>query len=114
MAPFIAATLAATPADASGAANAASAERGRVLIERYHCGRCHTVPGVAAARSTVAASLAGYGRRSYIVGRLPNGREALARWIADPAATVPGTAMPDMGVPLDDARDIAAYLATLR
>lgn len=95
-------------------AQAADAERGRVLMSRYHCGSCHTVPGVAAARSTVAASLAGYGRRSYIVGRLPNRPESLARWIADPASIVPGTAMPDMGVPIADARDIAAYLATLR
>ena len=38
----------------------------------------------------------------------------LVRWIREPQAVVPGNAMPDMGVSEADARDIAAYLYTLR
>jgi cytochrome c len=34
--------------------------------------------------------------------------------VRDPKAVKPQTAMPDMGVSETDARDIAAYLATLR
>lgn len=85
-----------------------------MLAERYHCGHCHVVPRVPAARGTLAASLERYGRRSYIAGRVPNTPATLARWIADPQAVVPGTAMPDMGVSDADARDIAAYLGQLR
>lgn len=72
------------------------------------------MPRVPAARGTLAASLERYGRRSYIAGRVPNTPATLARWIADPQAVVPGTAMPDMGVSDADARDIAAYLGQLR
>jgi cytochrome c1 len=89
-------------------------ERGRLLAEQYHCGHCHMVPGVPAARGTLAASLEHYGRRSYIAGRVPNTQAMLARWIAEPQAVVPGAAMPDMGVSDVDARAIAAYLGQLR
>jgi cytochrome c2 len=72
------------------------------------------IPDVPAARGRIAASLAGFGRRSYIAGRLPNEPQLLERWLMDPAALVPGTAMPSMGVSLADARDLAAYLRSLR
>lgn len=90
------------------------AERGRQLLARYHCGTCHAIPGVAASQGRLAASLAHYGRRSYIAGRVANEPATLARWIADPASIVPGTLMPSMGVAPADARDMAAYLGQLR
>jgi cytochrome c2 len=88
-------------------------ERGRQLLERYHCGTCHSIPGVAASQGQLAASLGAYGRRSYIAGRVANEPAALARWIADPSSIVPGTLMPSMGVAPADARDMAAYLGQL-
>jgi cytochrome c len=36
------------------------------------------------------------------------------QWIRDPQHLKPGTAMPDLAVGERDARDIAAYLHTLR
>lgn len=87
---------------------------GQQLLARYHCGSCHMIPGVAASRGQVAASLAAFGRRSYIAGRVANTPAMLARWITEPASVVPGTLMPSMGVSADDARDMAAYLGTLR
>lgn len=93
---------------------AAAQQRGRVLMERYHCGSCHTVPGVAAARGTLAVTLQAYGQRSYIAGRVANRPAMLARWIMAPESVVPGTAMPNMGVSAPDAHDIAAYLGSLR
>ena len=88
-------------------------ERGKLLLAQYQCGSCHQIPGVAAARGTVGPSLDSYGRRSYIAGQIPNRTDALARWIVDPAALKPGTAMPAMGVSAADARDMAAYLYAL-
>lgn len=95
-------------------ADAASVQRGRLLLAQYQCGSCHTIPGVAASRGTIAVPLQGFGLRSYIAGEVPNGPQALQRWIVDPAALVPGTTMPSMGVSEADARDMAAYLHSLR
>lgn len=89
-------------------------DRGRKLLAQYQCGSCHAIPGVEGARSTVAPSLAKFGRRSYIAGHLPNYPEPLVRWIVDPPAVRPGTMMPNMGVSAADARHMAAYLYTLR
>lgn len=82
-------------------------------MAQYQCGSCHAVPGVAAARGRLGPSLAGFGRRSYIAGHVPNGPEALARWIVEPAALAPDTTMPAMGASEADARDMAAYLLSL-
>lgn len=87
---------------------------GRLLIERYQCGTCHTVPGVNAAAGRVAVTLESFGLRSYIAGHVPNTQDNLVRWIMDPHTVVPGTLMPDMGVTLTDAQQIAAYLRQLR
>ena len=88
-------------------------ERGARLIQQYGCGGCHTVPGVDRADGLVGPPLTRFGARSYIAGELPNSEDNLRRWIRDPQAVEPGTAMPDLGVSEIDARDIAAYLFTL-
>jgi cytochrome c len=90
------------------------AARGAQLLAHYQCGRCHDIPGVASARGVEGPSLSGIGRRVYIAGELPNRPDVLQRWIVDPAALVPGSAMPAMGVGDRDARDIVAHLATLQ
>src|SRR5690606_38702662 len=91
-----------------------SVERGRLLIDRYQCGACHTIPGVPLARGTAGPPLAQFGRRSYIAGKIPNTEASLAKWIVSPHSLVSNTAMPSMGVTPDDARDMAAYLRSLR
>jgi len=96
--------------------DAPSAQRlaGQRLLAQYQCGSCHAIPGVAAIRQqTSGPELTAFGRRSYIAGHVPNRPDTLARWIADPAALVPGTPMPAMGVSPTDARDMAAYLLAL-
>ncbi|MDM0028317.1 c-type cytochrome [Variovorax sp. J31P216] len=92
----------------------AQLERGRTLMAHYQCGSCHAIPEVAAARGQNGPPLAAFGRRSYIAGHLPNRPETLARWILDPAALVPDTPMPAMGVSPADARDMAAFLLALK
>jgi len=49
-----------------------------------------------------------------IAGELPNVPDNLVRWIMNPPAIEPGTAMPDLGLSKQQARDIAAYLYTLQ
>jgi cytochrome c2 len=38
----------------------------------------------------------------------------MVRWLMSPQRVSPGSAMPDLGVREQDARDITAYLATLK
>lgn len=87
--------------------------RGQALLAEYQCGSCHAIPDVPAARGRAGPALAGFGRRSYIAGEVPNRPDTLARWIVQPKALVPDTLMPAMGVSADQARDMAAYLLAL-
>lgn len=89
------------------------AELGREAIDAYGCAACHTIPGVAGADALVGPPLTAFSRRTYIAGSLPNTLDNLTRWIADPQGVEPGTAMPDLDVPEEVARQIAAYLHTL-
>jgi cytochrome c2 len=89
-------------------------ERGRTLIAAYDCGACHAIPGVRGARGVVGPPLDRFALRSYIGGRAPNTPENLVRWVQDPSALAPGTAMPKIGLDEQEARDVAAYLYELR
>jgi cytochrome c len=86
--------------------------RAVALIRHYGCGTCHQIPGVPSATGLVGPPLAKLKSRTYIGGVLTNTLDNLARWIHDPRAVSPKTAMPDVGVTEADARTIAAYLYT--
>jgi cytochrome c2 len=90
------------------------AERGRMLTGRYQCGSCHSIPEAPLGDVRAGPSLEGFGRRSYIGGQVPNGPDTLQRWLREPQALLPTATMPDLGVSADDARDIAAYLLSLK
>jgi len=91
----------------------ADLQRGKQLIGDYGCVACHTVPGVKGSTSTVGPPLAHVGLRGYLGGVLPNTPGNLVRWLLDPPAIDPRTAMPNVGLTTDEAQDIAAYLLTL-
>jgi mono/diheme cytochrome c family protein len=88
--------------------------RGRQLMHQYACSACHIIPGVTGSAVHVGPPLAGLASRRLIAGSLPNTEDNLVRWLRDPASVDPATAMPAMGVSERDARDMAAYLGTLR
>jgi cytochrome c2 len=98
------------PQGAPDAVAAGDAARGRVLLEARGCGACHTIPGVRRAEGLVGPSLAGLATRSYIGGSVENTPERLVLWIQNPRRLAPRTAMPALGIPEDEARDMAAYL----
>ena len=102
------------PDPSSNAALDGDASRGRQTLAGFGCGSCHTIPGVKGARGVVAPPLTAFSQRSFIAGQTPNTRENLVRWIMDPQSLAPGTAMPDLSAPEPAARDMAAYLLTLR
>lgn len=91
------------------------ATRGLAAIERHGCTSCHVIPGVRTAeRSWVGPPLTKFGRRSYVAGVVTNTQENLQRWLLDPRAVDPLTAMPDVGLSEVEALDIVAYLHSLR
>ena len=87
---------------------------GKIDIQRFGCGGCHAIPGVTGASGIVGASLAEIAERAELAGHLANTPPNMARWIRDPQGVSPGTGMPNLGVGEEEARDIAAYLYTLR
>ncbi|HEX7054320.1 MAG TPA: c-type cytochrome [Burkholderiales bacterium] len=87
---------------------------GKLLLRQYGCAGCHRIPGVPAAYGNTGPPLDALARRVYLAGRLPNTPENLAAWIRDPQRIDPRTLMPDMQLSEAQARDIVAYLYTLR
>jgi cytochrome c len=90
------------------------ASRGVQRLTAYGCGSCHVIPGVRDANGAAAPALASFAFRNLIAGELTNTPEHLISWIMDPPSIEPGTTMPNLGVKVADARDMAAYLYTLR
>jgi cytochrome c len=88
--------------------------RGQTALRAYGCGSCHRIPGVRGATADVAGPLDRLGQRQVLAGMLPNTAENLVQWVRHPQAVVPGNAMPELNVSDGDARDMAAYLYTLR
>lgn len=87
--------------------------RGREAARSYGCDACHSI-GDARSRIAGAAALDGIANQAYIAGILPNTEANLARWIRNPRALKPQTAMPTLAVSEAEARDIARYLLSLR
>jgi len=90
------------------------ANRGRATIVAYRCGDCHTIPGVRGAKGVFGPPLNSISRRTYIGGNFPNTSDNLMHWVMSPQAMKPKTAMPVLGLSEPQARDIAAYLDTLK
>lgn len=92
----------------------ANPEAGRQVIAAIECGVCHRIPGVRGANGIVGPPLDEFGRRQFIAGVHPNQPTTLVRWIRNAPSLAPNTAMPDLGLTEAQARNVAAYLYTLR
>lgn len=103
----------APPQAPSKAPRVGDAMAGRDALQQYVCVTCHAIPGVPGARHHVGPSLAGMADRSRIAGVLPNTPDNMRQWLLDPQQIKPGTAMPNLRLREQDARDIAAFLQTL-
>jgi cytochrome c len=90
------------------------ASRGRDAIIAHGCGGCHVVPGIRTATGRVGPQLRDFRQQVYIAGRLPNQWENLVQWIQNPQHIDPANAMPNLNLTEAEARDIAAYLYSVR
>jgi cytochrome c len=100
-------------ADAYRPVPGGDAKRGKLAIQNFGCAYCHVIPGIRNGEGTVGPPLTAFARRVYIAGEAPNTVDNLIRWLENPQAIEPGTAMPNLGVIEPIARDMAAYLYTL-
>jgi putative membrane protein len=88
--------------------------RGVPAIGKYGCPACHTIPRIETATATVGPPLTQVARRQYLGGHLTNTPGNMIKWIQHPQLIDPKNAMPELDVTDQDAKDIAAYLYTLR
>ncbi|HEX6267801.1 MAG TPA: c-type cytochrome [Burkholderiales bacterium] len=106
--------LAAACGESKAPALGGDPEKGRLLLRQFACGSCHSIPGVANAGGKVGPPLEGIARRVYLGGVLPNTPQNMASFIRAPQKADPRSAMPAMGVTEAHARDMVAYLYTLK
>jgi cytochrome c2 len=93
---------------------AGNADHGRQLLSQYGCTACHVIPGVKGPKGMVGPSLDHIATRTYIAGKIQNTPQTMAQWLQNPQGFDPKNAMPNLGVTPDDARDMAAYLHSLK
>ena len=96
----------------AAAATGGDPARGEAMFIQYGCGSCHGLKHVRRASGAVGPPLDGIAIRAVIAGKLDNSPDNLQAWIRDPQKITPGTAMPDLNVGQQDARDISAFLYT--
>jgi cytochrome c2 len=84
--------------------------RGEQAILKYGCHACHVIPDIRQATGRVGPKLEDIRDQIYIGGVVTNHPANMIQWIRAPRNFSPETAMPDLGVTEQDARDIAAYL----
>jgi cytochrome c len=89
-------------------------ERGRDLAQSRGCVGCHDIPGTRGPRGNVGPPLAGIATRVYVGGVLLNTPDNLRQWLLDPPRIDPRSAMPNVGLTDQEARDLSAFLYTLR
>lgn len=92
----------------------ANPRAGAILITRYACGSCHAISGIQQANGMVGPSLNHIGGQKMLAGALPNTAENIARFVRTPRALVKDSVMPDQDLSDAEARDVAAYLQTLK
>jgi putative membrane protein len=101
-------------ADNPSGAGFGDPQKGAEQIAQTGCGACHTIPGITGADALVGPPLDRMSQRIYLAGLLRNTPDNMVMWLMDPQRIVPGNAMPNMHLKQEQARDIAAYLYTLR
>jgi len=90
------------------------ARTGQMIIAQQACGACHRIPGVAAAEGTAGPALDHFATQPKIAGVLPNTPAALTQFLRTPEMVVKNGAMPNTALTETQARQIAAYLYTLK
>ena len=102
------------PPDRTPTLGDANVANGLRLVADKGCVACHTFPDVKWPRGGLGPSLEDFGRQGLIAGRLPNQPGVLMQFVRNAPALAPGTAMPPVSMTDQEARDVTAYLLTLK
>lgn len=100
------------PRASSGAAG--NTNHGQELAAQYGCPSCHQIPGFEGASGTLGPALDHFGSRPMLAGKFQNNPAVLEQWLQNPQSLDPQTSMPNLGIAPADARDISAFLYTLK
>ncbi|HEY2324928.1 MAG TPA: c-type cytochrome [Thermoanaerobaculia bacterium] len=90
------------------------ADHGKQLIDKYGCAACHVIPQIEGPKGMVGPPLEHIASRQILAGKLPNTPQNMMAWLQNPQLVDPNNSMPNLGVTPADARDITAYLETLK
>ncbi len=85
-------------------------QQGRQVLVEYGCWGCHTLSSVRKATGRVGPKLEDLRKQIYLAGVVPNQPENMVQWLMSPREIAPRTAMPDLNVTEQDARDIGAFI----
>ena len=99
-------------------------QQGVQVILQRGCGGCHTIPNIPGAAGTIGPNLGPHDtvppvNQRPMIATFPNGSvpnnsvDDLSKWIINPAALKPGTAMPTLGLSQDEATAAAAFLYSI-
>jgi len=94
--------------------NGGNPDRGKQLIAQYGCTACHIVPGVEGPNGMAGPALDHFAARVAIAGKIPNTPDNVTRWLQNPQAMNVTSVMPNLGITPADAKDLAAFLGTLK
>jgi cytochrome c2 len=89
-------------------------DRGKQLVTQYGCVACHVIPTVEGPKGMVGPPLDHIASRQIIAGKLPNTPENMMAWLQNPQMVDPNNSMPNLGVTPADARDMTAFLDSLK
>ena len=94
-------------------ADTGDANHGKQLLGQYGCTACHIIPGVEG-KGMIAPSLDHVATRPIIATTITNTPANMMAYIQNPQLANPQNVMPNLSVKPEEARDIAAYLYTLK
>jgi len=92
------------------------AAQGRTLFfqSQANCVSCHAIDGTTA-RGNVGPNLTHVGGRTMLAANIiTNTPDNMVRWLLNPQVVKPGNRMPNLRLSEHDARDLAAYLESLK
>ena len=95
-------------------ARATDSTKGKALFASEQCSGCHTIRGTDAAGKVGPDLTHLAGRRTLAALTIPNTREYLRLWIADPQHFKPGNKMPGLRLTNGQIDAIVSYLETLK
>lgn len=90
--------------------------RGQSVFMHSPCVTCHTIAGTPAQGAVAPRPLTRFATYPTIanVDGLTNNADNLRRWLRNPHALKPNTAMPNLNLSAQDIEDLTAYLLTLK